>query len=225
MGKKITALILSAMITSSMIACTSTNKKSEETKEDTIKIASTESELSGTWSKDYNRKEVKKFFDDILKRVEETAIGYGLDYKVKEEVKDENGTSVNDNYIYLDIKNPEENRLESMYFGFKQYGSDLASGVLCMKLGFNLDKDAIIEAKGFDFAETSLSAFSEDFTGKDKRDYKDLNKKIYNMILGNSDVETIENNLEGIRETISITDNFLLYKLETKEYDFKEQKQ
>lgn len=27
-----------------------------------------------------------------------------------------------------------------MYFGFKQYGSDLASGKLEMKMGYNLDK-------------------------------------------------------------------------------------
>jgi hypothetical protein len=218
MGKKIVALILSAMVTSSMVACTSASKKSETVKEDKAIV---ETELSGVWSKDYTRDEVKGFYDDMLTKVEEVASGYGLEYELKEEIKDENGKSVNDNYIYLDIENPEANRLESMYFGFRQFGSDLASGMLCMKIGFNLDKDVILKDKGFKFEDTSLAAFSESFTGNSEREYTELNKKIYDMIMGNAKVETIENNLEGIRETISITDNFLLYKLETKEYSFK----
>lgn len=220
MGKKIVALILSVMVTSSMVACTSVSKKSETVKEDTAIV---ETKLSGVWAKDYTRDEVKDFYDDILTKVEEAANGYGLEYELKEEIKDENGKSVNDNYIYLDIENPEANRLESMYFGFRQFGSDLASGMLCMKLGFNLDKDVILKDKSFKFEDTSLAAFSESFTGDSERDYTELNKKIYDMIMGNAEVETIENNLEGIRETISITDNFLLYKLETKEYSFKEE--
>lgn len=225
MGKKIVALILSAMITISMVACSSASKKSDTAQEDTSKIALVEPELSGIWSTDYTRDEVKGFYNNILKKVEEVATGYGLDYEVKEEITDEKGISVNDNYINLDIENPESNKLESMYFGFRQYGSDLASGKLCMKLGFNLDKNAIIEAKSFNFGDTSLAVFSESFTGVNDRDYTELNEKLYNMILGNAEVETIENNLEGIRETISITDNFLLYKLDTKEYSFKEQQQ
>jgi hypothetical protein len=201
-----------------MVACTSASKKSETVKEDKAIV---ETELSGVWSKDYTRDEVKGFYDDMLTKVEEVASGYGLEYELKEEIKDENGKSVKDNYIYLDIENPEDNRLESMYFGFRQFGSDLASGMLCMKIGFNLDKDVILKDKGFKFEDTSLAAFSESFTGNSEREYTELNKKIYDMIMGNAKVETIENNLEGIRETISITDNFLLYKLETKEYSFK----
>ena len=65
------------------------------------------------------------------------------------EIKEENGESVNDTYIYLDI--PDAERLESMYFGFKQYGSDLASGKLEMKMGYNLDKKTILEGQKFEF--------------------------------------------------------------------------
>lgn len=221
MGKKIMALILSVTITSSMIACSSNNKDSKAAKESTSNTTSADKDLSGTWAQGYTRDQVKELYNGILAKVEETAAEYGLEYEVKEEIKDENGTSVNDNYINLNIENPELNRLESLYFGFRQKGSDLASGGLCMKLSSNLDKDAILEAGNYNFAETSFAAFSEDFTGNSERDYTDLNKKIYEIISGNNEVETIENNLEGIRETISITDNFLLYKLETKEYNFK----
>lgn len=224
MGKKIAALILSIMITSTIVACAS-GKKNETVNDNTNKTTLIEPELKGVWSTDYTRKEVQKLFDDILIKVEETAKEYQLNYEIKEEIKNENGKSVNDRYIYLDIEKPEVNRLESMYFGFRQYGSDLASGNLSMMLSSNLNKDEVVKSGNFNFAETSFAAFSEDFTGNSKRDYTELSKKIYDMISGKSEVETIENNLDGIKETISITDNFLLYKLETKEYNFKEQKQ
>lgn len=114
-----------------------------------------------------------------------------------------------------------KNRLESMYYGFKQFGSDLASGQICMKLGFNLDKESIIEIGEFNIEELSLSAYSAAFTGDYDRDYTELNKEIYDIIEGKDGISSVENNLDGIKETVTITDNFLLYKLETKEYKFK----
>ena len=111
--------------------------------------------------------------------------------------------------------------LESMYYGFKQFGSDLASGQICMKLGFNLDKESIIEIGEFNIEELSLSAYSAAFTGDYDRDYTELNKEIYDIIEGKDGISSVENNLDGIKETVTITDNFLLYKLETKEYKFK----
>ena len=108
-----------------------------------------------------------------------------------------------------------------MYYGFKQYGTDLASGQLIMKMTSVLDKEAIKENGSYDFGETSIATFSEAFTGVKDRDYTELNEEIYTMITENNDITTIENNLNGIRETISVTDDFLLYTLETKEYQFK----
>ena len=137
------------------------------------------------------------------------------------EIKEENGESVNDTYIYLDI--PDAERLESMYFGFKQYGSDLASGKLEMKMGYNLDKKTILEGQKFEFENLSLAGFSQAFTGDYERDYTELNKQIYDIIKnGTSDeIKTIENNIDGLKETITITDNFMLYKLESRVYNFK----
>ena len=137
------------------------------------------------------------------------------------ELKEENGESVNDTYIYLDI--PDAERLESMYFGFKQYGSDLASGKLEMKMGYNLDKKTILEGQKFEFENLSLAGFSQAFTGDYERDYTELNKQIYDIIKnGTSDeIKTIENNIDGLKETITITDNFMLYKLESRVYNFK----
>ena len=137
------------------------------------------------------------------------------------EIKEENGESTNDTYVYLDI--PEAERLESMYFGFKQYGSDLASGKLEMKMGYNLDRKTILEGQKFEFENLSLAAFSQAFTGNYERDYTELDKQIYDIIKNGTgdEIQTIENNLDGLKETITITDDFLFYKLESRVYNFK----
>ena len=219
MIKRTVAIILSGILIVGMVGCT--NKTEEANDATPMKVEARES-LPGEWSQDYTREEVTELHNEILTRVEETAAYYGLDYEVTEEVKeDTNGITINDNHVNIDIEDPEPNRLESMYYGFKQYGSDLASGELTMKISSVLDKDAIKEEGAFDFGSTSFSAFSQAFTGIDDRDYTELNEQIYDMVIGNGDVTTVENNLDGIRETISISDNFLLYTLQTKEYKFK----
>lgn len=220
MIKRTVAIILSTVIVLGMIGC---SDKKEDANNDVAPIkVETRDVLPGEWSKDLTRDEVTELNKEILARVEETATFYGLEYEVTEEVKeDANGLSINDNHINIDIEDPEPNRLESMYYGFKQYGTDLASGELVMKISSVLDKEAIEEEGVFDFGGTSFAAFSEAFTGLTGRDYTELNQQIYDMITGDNNATTIENNLDGIRETISITDNFLLYTLQTKEYQFK----
>ena len=219
MIKRTVAIILSTVLVLGMIGC-SDNKEDANNDVAPIKVETREA-LPGEWSKDLTREEVAELHKEVLSRVEETATFYGLDYEVIEEVKeDANGLSINDNHINIDIEDPEPNRLESMYYGFKQYGTDLASGELVMKISSILDKKAIEEGT-FDFGETSFAAFSEAFTGVTGRDYTELNQQIYDMITGDNSATTIENNLDGIRETISITDDFLLYTLQTKEYQFK----
>lgn len=222
MKKKILALMLSSMITITIVGCSNDNNQTNVVSKDSaVQLRQVET-LPGEWSNDYTRDEVKALYEEGLARVISTTEGYSLDYSVVEnEIKEENGISVNDNYIYFDNENPEKNRLESMYYGFKQFGSDLASGQICMKLGFNLDKESIIEIGEFNIEELSLSAYSAAFTGDYDRDYTELNKEIYDIIEGKDGISSVENNLDGIKETVTITDNFLLYKLETKEYKFK----
>ena len=220
MIKRTVAIGLSTVLILGMIGC-SNNKENANNDVTNIKVKAREA-LPGEWSQDLTREEVAELNKEILSRVEETATFYGLDYEITEEVKeDTNGLSINDNHINIDIEDPEPNRIESMYYGFKQYGTDLASGELVMKISSILDKKAIEEEGTYDFGATSFSTFSEAFTGVTGRDYSELNQQIYDMITGNNNVTTIENNLDGVRETISITDDFLLYTLQTKEYQFK----
>lgn len=223
MKRNVIALALCTVLAISVVGCSSNNTENKNIASDNSKIAIEDTDiLSGTWSEDYSRDEVKSLFDKALASVESTAKGYSLEYEVTEnEIKEENGESTNDTYVYLDI--PEAERLESMYFGFKQYGSDLASGKLEMKMGYNLDRKTILEGQKFEFENLSLAAFSQAFTGNYERDYTELDKQIYDIIKNGTgdEIQTIENNLDGLKETITITDDFLFYKLESRVYDFK----
>ena len=220
MKKKAISLALIMVLAISAVGCSSNNDKvSEENKNKTIENIDV---LPGKWSQDYTREEVQELYKKSLASVESTAKGYSLDYTITEdEIKEENGESVNDTYVYFDI--PDAERLESLYFGFKQYGSDLSSGKLEMKLGYKLNKQIILEAGKFEFENISLSAFSQAFTGDYDRDYTELNNQIYEAVKNSNDssIETITNNVDGLKETITITQDFLLYKLESKVYNFK----
>ena len=92
-----------------------------------------------------------------------------------------------------------------------------------LKLGYKLNKQIILEAGKFEFENISLSAFSQAFTGDYDRDYTELDKQIYEAVKNSNDssIETITNNVDGLKETITITQDFLLYKLERKVYNFK----
>ena len=209
MKKKAISLALVAMLAISAVGCSSNNdeaktgKKNQKTTVENVDI------LPGTWSEDYTREQVKELYNKSLASVESTAKGYSLDYDVTEdEIKEENGESVNDTYLY---------------FGFKQYGSDLATGKLEMKLGYKLDKKTILETGKFEFENLSLSSFSQAFTGDYERDYTELDKEIYDVIKNGTgeSIQTITNNVDGLKETITITEDFLLYKLESRMYNFK----
>lgn len=218
MGRKLIAVLICGILTFSLVSCKHNSGKIEK---ETPKVKVEERVIEGTWAKDYTKDEITSFHEDIMSKVEDLTKIYELKYEKKEIVKEENGVTVNSNEIYVDNLNPEPNRLESMYYGFKIYGEDLSQGQILMKLGFNLDNKTIKEAGEFDFKETSITSYSQAFTGVNDRDYTELNNKIYAIITGDNSEQTIENNLDGIIETVSIKDNYLLYKLETKKYNLK----
>lgn len=221
MKKKAISLALVAILAISAVGCSSNNNEAKTSEENKTTVENVDI-LPGKWSEDYTRDEVKELYKKSLASVESTAKGYSLDYDVTEdEIKEENGESVNDSYVYFDISEAE--RLESLYFGFKQYGSDLANGKLEMKLGYKLDKKTILEGGKFEFENLSLASFSQAFTGDYERDYTELDKQIYDAIKNGTEegIQTITNNVDGLKETVTITEDFLLYKLESRVYNFK----
>ena len=163
MIRKILAAILSGVIVVSLVACSpSNNEKVEQSKmEERVKTPEEEKTFigEGEWAQDYSREEVTALNEEITARVEEAANFLGLEYIKEEKIKDENSESVNDKYIYFDNLNPEPNKIESMYYGFKIYGSDMAKGSLNLKIGLRLDLDQIKNEDKFDLKETSISNF------------------------------------------------------------------
>ena len=215
------ALLTGAMVVS-LVSCSPSS-----TNEENKKIEQTQNEENnafigqGEWAEDYTREEVISLNDEISERIEEKCNFYGLEYIKEEKFSEENGETVSDKFIYFDNLNPEPNRMESMNYGFKTYGSNISKGRLGLKIGFRLDLNQIKEEEKFDFKETSISAFSEAMTNDTERDYTELNEKIIDIVKNQNSNGTIETNLDGLVETITIKDEFLLYKLDSKIYDFK----
>jgi hypothetical protein len=221
MIKKIVTILICGLITTSLMACSSLSDKKVKEEPAPAKVEEKQFIGEGEWAKNYTKDEVTALNSEIFTRVEEVANFYGLEYSKEEKVKEENGETVNNNNIYVDNLNPEPNRMESMYYGFKIYGSDMSKGSLNLKIGFKLDINQIKTEEKFDFAETSIASFSEAMTNDKERDYSDLNKQIIDIVLNKKSEGTIETNLNGLVETITIKNDFLLYKLDSKKYDFK----
>ncbi|MBE6053950.1 MAG: hypothetical protein E7212_08565 [Clostridium sartagoforme] len=225
MIKKLLALILSGVTVISLVACSpSSNEVKNESKiEEKAKVEEKEKAFigDGEWATDYTKDQVDELNEGITTRIEEVANFYGIEYIKEEKIKQENNESVNEKYIYFDNLNPEPNRMESMYYGYKTYGTDMASGSLNLKIGFKLDLEQIKNEDKFDLKETSISGFSEAMTNNSDRDYSEINEKIIDIVKNNNANGTIETNLNGLVETITIKDDFLLYKIDSKTYNFK----
>lgn len=222
MLKKSITAVVSCILVLSLVGCSGEEKKVEETKEaPKVEQKVDDFPLSGYWTQQFTKDEMAEANKEILSRMEELNAFYGLEFEKKEEVKEEKGETVNANYIYFDNLNPEPNRMESMYSGLKLYGKGMEEGQLVMKIGFNLNKRLIKEQGEFKFGETSIAKYSEAFTNVNTRDYSELDKQIYDIITGESKESKIENNLDGMHETITITEDYILYTLETKRMQFK----
>ena len=222
MNKKIISIMLSGLFMMTMVSCTNKEKMNGSSANKEV-ITIEDEELKGKWAADYSRDEVQELHEEILERVKNACIIYELEneYSLHEEVKDENGTTVNRDGLYLEIPEPESNRVESMTYELVQNGTDLSSGQLILKIGFNLDAEAIKEEGKFEFEMTAMSTFSEAFTGNEDRDYTKLNKEIYDTIINNPGISKVENQLDGLSEIIIIANDYLIYTLQSKEYKFK----
>lgn len=222
MIRKFLMVLISGIVATSLVACSgSSNDKDAKTVQEPPKVEEKQFIGEGVWAEDYTKDQVTILNDEISSRIEEVANFYGLEYSKEEKVKEENGETINDNNIYIDNLNPEPNRMESMYYGFKMYGADMASGSLNLKIGFKLDVEQIKTEEMFNFEETSIAEFSEAMTNNPERDYSDLDSQIKDIVINQNSNGTIETNLNGLVETITIKDDFLLYKLDSKKYDFK----
>ncbi|SFC30420.1 hypothetical protein [Clostridium uliginosum] len=223
MSKRICGIIMSLIIAASLIGCgnseTQNTEQSNNSKGKTEQSSDDEN-LKGSWSEDYSLDQTKSFFNSYLTKMENITKEFELKYSKDETVKKENDQTINDNSIYFDNKNPEPNRIESMYFGMKIYGEDLSSGDIELKLSLKFDSKDTIKNQDFDLGKTSFNKYIAAFTGKEKRDYSSINKQIIDGLKeGKSDI-IIKDSIDGLKEEITVSKDYILYKLATKKYDF-----
>lgn len=221
MLKKVLLILVSGIMAASLVSCGNSKKQEVSETKEPVKVEEKVFIGEGEWASDYTKDQVSVLNSEISTRIEDVARFYDLEYSKEEKVKESNGETINDNNIYVDNLNPEPNRMESMYYGFKMYGEDMASGSLNLKIGFKLDVNQIKTEDKFNFEETSIAEFSEAMTNNPERDYSELDNQIKDIIINKNADGTIETNLNGLVETITIKDDFLLYKLDSKKYDFK----
>lgn len=221
MLKKVLLILVSGIMAASLVSCGNSKKQEVSETKEPVKVEEKVFIGEGEWASDYTKDQVSVLNSEISTRIEDVARFYDLEYSKEEKVKESNGETINDNNIYVDNLNPEPNRMESMYYGFKMYGEDMASGSLNLKIGFKLDVDQIKTEDKFNFEETSIAEFSEAMTNNPERDYSELDSQIKDIIINKNSEGNIETNLNGLVETITIKDDFLLYKLDSKKYDFK----
>ena len=219
LSKKIVSILISIIVATSLIGCKisggNVEKKTETTTEDNVN--KDDENLEGKWAKNYTLEETQKVFKEKLSKIENITKELGLKYTLDEKIKEKN---INDNSIYFDNEKPEANKIESMYFGMKTYGEDLATGDISLKLSLNFDGENAMKNNDFDLGKTSFNSYIEAFTDEKNIDYSDINKEIIDKLKnGDKEIE-INNTIDGLKEEIIATKELIIYKLSTKKYKF-----
>ena len=127
---------------------------------------------------------------------------------------------MNENIIYFDNENPENNKMESMYFGLKTYGEDLSSGQIILKLSLKFDGEKAIQDNSFDLGKTTFAKYIAAITGQPDRNYSDLNNKILDGLKEGKAEVSVEDSIDGLNEAVIVSKDYVIYKLSTKKYDF-----
>lgn len=222
MSRRIISIIMSLIVVASLIGCKNTaenvEKKTETATENNVNAM--DANLEGKWAEDYTLEETQKLFKEKLSKMESITSELGVKYTKDEKIKEEKEQSINNNSIYFDNDNPDANKIESMYFGMKTYGEKLETGEISLKLSLNFDGENAIKKNDFDLGKTSFSKYIEAFTGQEGRDYSDINKEIIEKLKNGDKEVKINNTIDGLKEEIVATKEYILYKLSTKKYKF-----
>lgn len=224
MSKKIVSLIMAGVLVFSLVGC-GKNKEEEQAAPKVAAISFEEKydNLQGPWATNIKLEEAETKHKELSKKMEDQTKAYGLNYEKEDIVKEtEDGLRIGDSFIYLDNEKPEKNKLESLYFGMKTFGSEKEAGQIQLKVSLNFDGEQALNDKNFNFGETSLAKFSSIFTGIEDRNFKDINAKILEVLKSDSGEGIIESSIEGLYEELTVSKNTIVYRLETRKYDFKQ---
>ena len=144
----------------------------------------------------------------------------GVKYSSDEVIKKEDDKTITDKSIYFDNENPENNKIESMYYGLKIYGENLEEGVISLKLTLKFDGENAVKNNDLDLGKTSFAKYIAAFTGEADRDYSDINKEILEKLASGDTEVRINNTIDGLNEEILASKDCIFYKLSTKKYKF-----
>ncbi|MGM9934141.1 hypothetical protein [uncultured Clostridium sp.] len=224
MSKKIISIFMSIIVAASLAGCGSSINGKIASSTDGAEIIegsnSSDEELQGTWAQNYTLDETKKLYEEKLSKMKEITDGLGVKYTNDEVIKKEEDTTITDNSIYFDNENPENNKIESMYFGLKIYGENLEEGVISLKLTLKFDGESAVKNNDLDLGKTSFVKYIEAFTGQSDRDYSDINKEILERLANGESEIRINNTIDGLNEEILASNDCIFYKLSTKKYKF-----
>lgn len=225
MSKKILSMIMSLIVATSLIGCNNLDKKENSKAKNKAalveeKVNDENKNLEGTWAQNYTLDQLKGFYKEYSEKIENITKEFGLEYLKDETIKGDKEEKITDNCIYFDNENPENNKIESMYFGMKTYGEDLSSGEISLKLSLKFDGEGAIKNNDFDLGKTSFAKYISAITGDENRDYSDLNKQIIDGLKNGETEVSINNTIDGLKEEVIASKEYIIYKLSTKKYVF-----
>lgn len=225
MSKKVLSMVMSLILATSLIGCNKLNEKENslgkgKTAVVEDRLTDENKNVEGTWAENYTLDQLKAFYKEYSQKIENITKEFGLEYLKDETIKGDKKEKITDNCIYFDNENPENNKIESMYFGMKTYGEDLSSGEISLKLSLKFDGEGAIKNNDFDLGKTSFAKYISAITGDENRDYSDLNKQIIDGLKNGETEVSINNTIDGLKEEVIASKEYIIYKLSTKKYVF-----
>lgn len=225
MIKKIVGLLITTTLLVSLAACGSSKQKdntSENAKSAELNIENQNQfkDLKGYWIKDFSHEDFVNKSDSIMKDIENKTKDFGLDYKKEDKVEEISGVTASVKSIYVDNKNPETNKLESMQFESQLIGEAQDSGRMQLKVSIKIDGNAIKKDNKFNLGDTSLAEYSQIMTGEKDRNFDDINKKIMDIIKSDKNEGIVDNDINGLSEEFAVSKDYIVYTLSTKIYKF-----
>ena len=229
MSKKIASILMSMLFCISLAGCDINIGKSKKEEQQAAEQQKTEqaakkkedSLLKGEFAEDRTIDDLRELFDEKAKNVEDVTKNLGLKYTFNENIYKVDGKQVTDKAIYFDNEDPDDFKMESMYFGMKLYGDKLASGDIALKLSLKFNGKKALKDGKFDLGETSFVKYIEAFTGEKDKDYSEINKTILDGLKnGQKEVIVSRTTNQGLKEEYLADNDYIVYKLSTKKFVF-----
>lgn len=225
MSKRIASIIMSLILSVSLVSCSKADKeaeqKAEEQKQEQQAEKKEDASLKGEYATDRTLDDLKKLYDEKAKSIESVTKDLGVEYTSDEKIYKIDGDQITDKAIYFDNEDPENFKMESMYFGMKIYGKDLTSGQIQLKLSLKFDGEKAVKDGDFDLGKTSFAKYIKAFTGEENKDYTEINKTILEK-LKNGEKQIIVSRAtdQGLKEEYIADNDYIVYKLSTKKFKF-----